>query len=327
MNNYPNGYDGYDVSAVQSGQTILSQTFRNLGDALSGVQNVIGLYPTAAFTTVSARISGVESTVSGLAAASAVINSGDFLLRNETGFQDVIGPVGVSGIFSQGINSISQGAQSSAFGSGSLSIGYASHSQGQGGTAYGDQSHAEGYFTFASGENSHAGGKSSSAMGNLSYARGHNVDDDGFSGVFAIGDGQPSIKKASADNQFLVSFENGMMLSGTDILNHGSGINNLGTLSDPFNSVSSKNINGDIVVKWTLNEVPSPDADGIVKDFTLVNNPVSIDSVQLYHSGIYMYPSGVSATINDYQLRSGNIIHFDSAPSTGAPLIANYTHL
>lgn len=69
--NYPAGFDGYDASAIAAGQSARSADIRLIGDALSGVQNTLGLNPHLPFGSVAARITGVESTVSGHATHAA----------------------------------------------------------------------------------------------------------------------------------------------------------------------------------------------------------------------------------------------------------------
>ena len=119
---------------------------------------------------------------------------------------------------------------------------------------------------------------------------------------------------------------------GAAIIPSASGTKNLGSTALPFDEVHANNIiatgiNGQTAVNWTLNEVPTPITDGIETFFSLTNSPFSSDSVQLYKNGLYMAPSGVGALTIDYQVVSGNMIKFVSAPLTGTTLIANYTHL
>ncbi len=144
--------------------------------------------------------------------------------------------------------------------------------------------------------------------------------------------GTAVVRIAGSTDEMTLSAVDGITASGTvsvssNIIPETSGTQNIGSVAVPFGNVYSTGINGETVVKWTLNEVPTPIADSAEKFFTLANSPFATDSVMLNVSGVYMVPSGIGAPSFDYEVVSGNMIEFVTAPITGSTIIANYTHL
>jgi hypothetical protein len=88
----------------------------------------------------------------------------------------------------EGYNTTASGDQSHAEGSGTTAMGDYSHAQGRGTIASGDTSHSEGYYTTASGDYSHAGGSGSTASGTTSFVHGSGSNAGGTSTI-VLGDG------------------------------------------------------------------------------------------------------------------------------------------
>ncbi len=63
---YPSSFIQYPFSGIQSGLDIHPYHISSLYDELSGVQNTIGLNPLNGYSSLTSRITGVESTLTGV---------------------------------------------------------------------------------------------------------------------------------------------------------------------------------------------------------------------------------------------------------------------
>jgi hypothetical protein len=103
-----------------------------------------------------------------------------------------------------------------------------------------------------------------------------------------------------------------------------SGTLSLGTAALPFAGMFATQFNSGTVSKYKTNEIPTGAINNVNTTFTLAQTPIT-DSVQLFVSGVYFYPSGLGTASFNYIL-SGSTITFVSAPVSGTNIIANYAY-
>lgn len=152
----------------------------------------------------------------------------------------------------EGLGTFASGSAAHAEGQSTSALATTAHAEGNGSTASGDMSHAEGLSTLAAGFASHAQGQTSVASGNTSFAAGAGaIAIDNFttaighgitaqaSGSWVLADGRYLLNTVNnTANSLLFRFENGLVLSsGTNLTNDSSGVNTLGTPSNPFSAI------------------------------------------------------------------------------------------
>lgn len=209
---------------------------------------------------------------------------------------------------SEGNSAVASGIYSHAEGQETVTHGQAAHAEGVSTIAYGDYSHVQGNQSVASGNFSFAGGQFAQANGYVSVALAGWSGSANASGSWILRDANQDVDISNdIDNSLLLGFSGGVHLSsGTDILNTASGINNLGSFSNPFSGIYAKTV-------YATN-ITGMSPINVLSDIVLSANILRADSNPFTISG----NSAVEITASNLTFKeyvSGNTI-FSVSPSS-----------